>query len=422
MQQFPKLVRIRQEFRATRLDDVEGRVAELLAGARLGERIKPGARIALTAGSRGIRDKARVLRALAAGLRAAGAQPFVVPCMGSHGGATPQGQIDVLATLGITEESVGAPIVSSLDTVSVATSRFGTPVLVGRDLAEADGIVVVNRIKAHTDFAASVESGLVKMMVIGMGKEAGATLAHNLTLHHGHEAVFIEYATRTMGALPVLFGVGIIENQLDETSMVELLEPASLIERESELLVVARERMAQLPFDQIDVLVVDEIGKNISGAGMDPNITGRRTLTWTPPPPRPRVVRIFPRGLTAETHGNACGIGAADVTTRHLADAIDWPVTHINCLASAAPEDGKLPLVFDSDRDALSACFGTCGRTDPADVRLVWISDTLALEHMAISEALLPEALAQANVRQLGEPFDLTFDGKGNTESPVRPA
>ena len=422
MQRFPMLMRIRQEFRATRLDDVEGRVAELLAGARLAERIKPGARIALTAGSRGIRDKARVLRALAAGLRAAGAQPFVVPCMGSHGGATPQGQIDVLATLGITEESVGAPIVSSLETVSVGTSRFGTQVLVGRDLAEADGIVVVNRIKAHTDFAASVESGLVKMMVIGMGKEAGATLAHNLTLHHGHEAVFVEHATMIMRALPVLFGIGIVENQLDEASMVELLEPVSLVERERELLVMARERMAQLPFDQIDVLVIDEIGKNISGAGMDPNVTGRRTLTWTAPPPRPRVVRIFPRGLTAETHGNACGIGAADVTTRRLVDAIDWPVTHVNCLASAAPEDGKLPLVFASDRDALAACFVTCGRADAADVRLVWIGDTLALEHMAISEALVAEARTMANVELLGEPFELTFDAEGYTESPVRPA
>jgi len=417
---FPQLARIRQEFQATRVDDVEGRVVELLAGFRLAERITPGARIALTAGSRGIRDMARVLRTLAAGLSAAGARPFVAPCMGSHGGATPQGQIDVLASLGITEKSVGAPIVSSLETVSAATSRFGEPVLVGRDLAEADGIVVVNRIKPHTDFAASVESGLVKMMVIGMGKEAGASLAHNLTLHHGHEAIFVEYASRIMGALPVLFGIGIIENQLDEACMIELLEPVSLIERERELLVIARERMAQLPFDQVDVLVIDEIGKDISGAGMDPNITGRRTLTWTEPPPRPRVTRIFPRGLSVGTHGNASGIGAADVTTRRLVDAIDWPVTIINCLAAAAPEDGKLPLAFECDRDALAACIGTCGRSGSADVRLVWIRSTLALEDIVVSEALLPEASGMAHIRRVGEPFDLRFDADGNADSPVR--
>lgn len=413
----PRVVRIKQEFRPTHLEDVEGRVGELLADARLGERIKRGDRIALTAGSRGIRDKARVLRAIAAALRAAGARPFVVPCMGSHGGGAPHGQVEVLARLGITEESVGAPIVSSMETVAVSTSRFGSPVLVGRDLTEADGIVVVNRIKPHTDYTGSVESGLVKMMVIGMGKEAGATIAHGLTLHHGHEAVFIESATRIMNALPVLFGIGIVENELDATSMVEMLLPETLIEQERRLLAVAREHMPYLPFDNIDVLVIDEIGKNISGACMDPNVTGRRT--WTPPPPRPRVMRIFPRRLSAATHGNAAGIGAADVTVRRLADAIDWPVTTANSLASASPEDARLPLVFDSDREALDACIHTCGCTESRDVRLVWIRDTLALEHLVVSESMIEEARAVQHVTQTSELFELTFDSEGNAESPV---
>ena len=286
--------------------------------------------------------------------------------MGSHGGATAEGQRAQLARLGVTPESVGAGIVSSMDVVAVAESAFGVPVWASRDLAEADGVVVVNRVKPHTDFHGEVESGLVKMLVIGAGKQAGAQSAHGLTIRHGFPAVLRDHGERLLAALPVLCGIAVVEDQYERTAVLEVVPPAGFFDREAALLARARELLPRLPFDQLDVLVVDELGKDVSGAGMDTNVIGRLSF-WGggEPPALPRITRIYVRGLTAATHGNACGIGMADFVSARCAAAVDRAATDVNCITSNCPEDARLPIACASDREALAACLQTSGVRDP---------------------------------------------------------
>ena len=279
--------------------DVPETVAEGLERAGLRDSVGPGARVAITAGSRGIGDLPAVLRAAAGAVREAGGEPFVAPCMGSHGGATAEGQRAVLRDLGVTAQSVGAEVVSSMDVVSVGESAFGGPVWVARDLAEADGVIVVNRVKPHTDFHGEVESGLVKMLVIGAGKHAGALSAHGHTMRHGFPAMLRDHGERLLAGLPVLCGIALVEDQHERTTLLEVLRPEEFFTREPQLLERARDLLPRLPFDQLDVLVVDELGKDVSGTGMDTNVIGRVSF-WGggERPARPRITRIFVRGLT----------------------------------------------------------------------------------------------------------------------------
>lgn len=313
MENLPKIFKIRQKIDAPRVENIEEKVSELLNQFELSKKVKKGERIALTAGSRGIKDKPRVLKTIIEQLKYLGASPFVVPCMGSHGGATAEGQVEVLESLGITERSVGAPIVSSMDVEEIDQTRFGTPVLIDKNLCQADKIIAVNRIKAHTDFDGEIESGLIKMMVIGMGKQKGALMAHRLTIKHGFPAVLSEIGSIILKRLPIFFGIGIIESQFGETAFIDLLTSEELFEKEKLLLRKAQEVMPSLPFDQIDILIVDEMGKSISGTGMDTNVIGRRLFIGGPKPERPRITRIFVRDLTDESHGNATGIGKSVV-------------------------------------------------------------------------------------------------------------
>jgi hypothetical protein len=433
--------------------DVAGRVRGLLAAARLEQAVADaaaageagrrafctselldsvlppdggGPRVALTAGSRGIRDLAPALRTVAEVLRGLGCRPFVAPCMGSHGGATACGQLAQLEVLGITEESVGAPLVSSLDVVELATSRFGAPVVAGRDLAAADGIVPVNRIKPHTDFSGEIGSGIVKMLVIGMGKHRGAETAHRLALRHGFVPVLTEAAGHVLEHLPVLCALGIVEDQRDRTAAVELLDTRAgldgLLPREKELQEESERLMPRLPFDELDVLVVDRMGKEISGAGIDCTVVGRRAPMWQPQPPRPRIVRIYVRELTPASHGNAIGIGMADFVSRRLLDRVDRRATEVNCLTSAAPEDARLPVSFETDREAVAACLATCGVLQAADARLAWIRDTADLETLWVSEALLGDVAATPDLEVAGAAVELPFDARGDLVSPFAPA
>ena len=399
------LVRVRQRFEAPRLDDVAGRLEALLADAGLAGRIAPGAHVALTAGSRGIRDIGLVLRTVAAHVRRAGGEPFVVPCMGSHGGATAEGQTEVLASLGATAETVGAPIVSSMDVLTADESRFGTPVWVARDLVKADAVIVVNRVKPHTDFRGPVESGLAKMLVIGAGKHRGAAEAHRLALRYGFPAVLDEYARVVLARLPVIGGVAIIENQRDETAELHVLDTDEILSREPALLERARALAPSLPFDEFDCLLVDELGKEISGAGLDTNVIGRVGGRGGPAGQRPRITRIVVRDLTPASHGNAIGIGMADFTTTRLLAAVDREVTGVNCIASMGPEDARLPIAFARDVEAVEAAYATSGAPSPADFSLVWVRNTLALEELLVSSALLPTVKADASLEVLGDPF-----------------
>jgi len=410
--------------------DVEARVRELLRAPQLAHRLDQlrsqcagPPRIAVTAGSRGITDLVPVLRTVVAGLRDHGCAPFIAPCMGSHGGATARGQLEVLRSLGVSERSVGASIVSSLDVVQVATSGYGAPVYVGRDLVEADGVLVVNRIKPHTDFCGEIGSGIVKMLAVGMGKQHGAEVAHRLSLRHGFAQALEELAGLVLARLPVLGAIGIVEDQRDHTAAIELLDTSrgigGLLPREIELERVADGLLPRLPFDHLDVLIVDHIGKEVSGAGMDPNVIGRRASVLFPQPERPRILRIYVRGLTAASHGNALGIGMADFVHRRLLDGVDRAATEINCIASSAPEDGRIPIALPNDREAVAACLDTCGVLSAVEARVAWIRDTAHLEWLAVSSTLAAEVTAAGECLEIvGAPFALEFDESGDLSSP----
>ena len=415
MDPLPRMFKIRQKIASPKLADVEKEMNSQLDRFGLAGKVKPGERIAITAGSRGIRDKAKVLKVIVSRLKALGAKPFIVPCMGSHGGGTAEGQVKMLHHLGITESYVGAPIISSMEVKEIGRTSFGTPVLIDKNICEqADKIIVVNRIKPHTDFDHEVESGISKMIIIGMGKHKGALMAHRLTIKHGFATMFKEVLPVIRRALPFFFGVGIIENQYDQTASLHILEPQNFYEGEKELLKKAREIMPRLPFKQMDVLVVDEIGKNISGAGMDPNVTGRLFFIGSPPLKEPKITRIFVRDLTPETEGNAIGIGFAEYTTTRLAKKIDPVPTAINAITGMGPECGRIPIAFDKDRDALQAAYDNSGVIDPKDLRLVWVKNTLELEYLWASEPMLQEAKANSNIEVVSAPQDILFDKNGN--------
>ena len=415
----PLLQLVDQRFPENPTADVAAAVAEGLKRAGLRDSVRPGARVAITAGSRGIHDLPAVLAAAVAAVRESGGDPFVVPCMGSHGGATAAGQRAVLAGLGVTEETVGAEIVSTMDAVAVGQSAFGGPVWASRDAAEADGVIIVNRVKPHTDFHGEVESGLVKMLVIGAGKHAGALSAHGHTIRHGFPAVLRDHGERLLAALPVLCGIALVEGPDERTAVLEVVRPEDFFAREHELLAQAYDLLPRLPFDQLDVLVVDELGKDASGTGMDTNVIGRVSF-WGggERPSRPRITRIFVRGLTAGTHGNACGIGMADFTTARCAAEIDRAATDVNCITSNCPEDARIPIACASDREAITAAMQTAGVRDPGAVRLAWIRDTAHLERIAVSEALLDEVRAGETLRPAGPLFPLPYDENGDLRSP----
>jgi hypothetical protein len=414
MKEFPKIFKIRQKIEAPRLLNVETRVNELLDQFDLPKKVKKGERVGLTAGSRGIKDKPKVLKTIISRLKDLGASPFVVPCMGSHGGATAEGQMKVLASLGITENSVGAPIFSSVEVEEIGRTKFGTPVFADENLLRADKIIVVNRIKPHTDFEGEIESGLVKMIVIGMAKPRGALMVHRLTIKHGFPAVLAEVGSILLNKLPIFFGVGIIENQYDETAFIDLLKPEEIVEKEKVLLKKAKELIPFLPFNQIDILIVDEMGKDISGTGMDTNVIGRNLFIGGTKSNRPKITRIFVRDITEESHGNAIGIGMADYTTKRLVDKIDYTSTRINVMTGMSPENGRVPIFFETDREALSIAHYNSGVFDPQDLRILWIKNTLKIEYLYASEAFFNQARSNPRLEILSEPSDFPFDQDGN--------
>lgn len=405
--------------------DVGRAVTEGLEGVGLHALVTRGMRVAITAGSRGITDLPAVLRAVVAAVRAAGGDPFIVPCMGSHGGATAAGQRAVLESIGVTPQAVGADVVSSMDVVSAGESTYGVPVWTARDLAEADGVIVVNRVKPHTDFHGEVESGLVKMLVIGAGKQAGAQSTHHLTVRHGFPPVLRDHAELLLAGLPLLCGIALVEDQRKHTALLEVLRPGEFFAREPVLLARAYELLPRLPVDELDVLLVDQIGKDVSGTGMDTNVVGRCSF-WGggERPTRPRIARIVVRGLTEATHGNGYGIGMADFTTARCAAVIDRAKTDVNCITSNSPEDARIPIACTTDREAVEAAILTAG-VSPAEARLLWIRDTAHLERIAVSEPLLEELRAGPTLRPAGPAlrptgplFPLPYDENGDLISP----
>ncbi|NJN18349.1 MAG: DUF2088 domain-containing protein, partial [Oscillochloris sp.] len=345
-----------------------------------------------------------ITRAAIDWLRAAGAEPFVVPAMGSHGGATAAGQVGMLASLGLTEESLGCPIRSSMDVVELGRIADGTPVYMDRFAAEADGVLAINRVKTHTSFEGPIESGLAKMCAVGLGKRQGAETVHR-TAVYGLKEQMLPMARVVVERGRVLGGLAILEDAREQTAALVGLPPAEIGgPGEAALLAQSKAMMARLPFDRFDVLVVDAIGKNISGTGMDTNIIGRLPIPGEPAPERPVINVIVVLDLTAETSGNATGIGLADLTTARLAAKIDFRATYINTLTAGLVGlcKGGLPITLPSAHDAVATAVKVCGQADPAAVRLVRIPNTLHLEELLVSAALLPEVAAHPSLELIG--------------------
>jgi hypothetical protein len=406
----PRMVRVRQTFSGPRLVDIPGRVRQTLLEARWP--VRRGDTVAVGAGSRGIASIDVIVKATIDTLTEMGARPFIFPAMGSHGGATAEGQRDVLAHYGITEATMGCEIRATMDVVQVGEA-LGLPVWLDQAAAEADWIGVVNRIKPHTDFKGSIESGLFKMMTIGLGKYAGAVQYHRANVSHGYETVITAVGREMLARARIAFGLGIVENGYDETAHVEAFAAEDLEAGERRLLKDARAWMARLPVASLDVLVVEEMGKNISGAGMDTNVIGRPSNPHEPFPADPKILWIVALELTEDSYGNAVGIGNADFTTRRLVDQIDMKPTLINAITACAPNGAKIPPVYESDREAVETALGCIGLKKPEDARVIRIKNTLLLGEIECSEALLPEIAGRSELEVTGSPRPLAFDAAG---------
>jgi len=411
----PDFRRIQQTFPRPQVDDIAAAVAQAvdtLPG--ITERCQ-GKSIAITAGSRGISQIAEILAALVLHLRGLGGEPFIVPAMGSHGGATAAGQVQMLANLGISEETTGAQILSSMDVVEVGQLANGMPVYIDKIAAQADGIVIVNRTKPHTDFVGEFESGLAKMAVLGLGKQKGAAMAHSYGVE-GLQIWMPEAARLIVHNLPVMFGLSSIENAYHEVAQIDAI-PAEGIAgpEEAELLKRAYALMPRFPFPVIDLLIVEEIGKNISGPGMDTKVIGRAKVHGVPDVVGCDIRTIAVLDLTEQTHGNASGIGLADVTTRRLVEKIDFEALYINCVTAGicGIQRSSIPLVAPDDRAAILTALRVCGQADPLQARIARIKNTLSLGEFDISESLFNQIQGESAIQPVSSPFSLSFNSEG---------
>ena len=407
----PRMVKIRQAFPAEELTDVEAAVHRELLNARVLELIKPEMRVAVAVGSRGVAGLSTIVRVVVEAIKGRGGRPFIVPSMGSHGGATAAGQIEVLANLNVTEATAGCPIRSSMEVVQIGRLANGLPVYIDREASQADGIVVINRVKPHTAFRGSVESGICKMITIGLGKQKGAESCHAYSFKYMAENI-LAMSQIALEKMPVLFAVASVENAYDKIRKIRVAAAKDIIETDRQLLVEAKANMPRIYFDQIDVLVIDRIGKNISGDGMDPNITGRYPTPYASG--GPEVSKMAVLDLTDETHGNANGMGTADFATRKLADKVNFKMTYANGLTSTVVGPTRMPTILDNDRDAVKAAIKTCNALELTKAKVVRIKDTLHLAEIWISESLLPAAQNHANIEILSKPAIMKFDDMGN--------
>ena len=386
----PRMHRVRQTFVAPQLADAAVAVAGELARPAIRSLVRPGARVAVAVGSRGIRNIDRIARSVVDGLKALGASPFIVPAMGSHGGASAEGQRELLARYGVSEEALGVPVVSSMATTVIAETAGGVPIHFSSDALAADLVVPLARVKPHTDFRGRVESGLCKMLAIGLAKHAGCSRLHREGFPK-FGVLLPEVASRVLERTKVGFGIAIVENAYDETARIEAVPAADFLRRDAELLIEAKRLMARILLPAFDVLVVQQIGKDISGAGMDPNIMGRTVKGPLEGYDGPGIKRIIVLGLTEATHGNAIGIGAADFTLDAVVAGIDREATYANSIAAGYPEAGRIPIALADEAEATRAALGCTPGVDLARPRVVRIRNTLDLRTIEVSEALLED-------------------------------
>lgn len=413
----PRMLPIRQNLPNVPAIQIDGAIANAFAGLR--SLVPVGGRVAIGVGSRGISNIDRIVKGVVDQVLAAGATPFIVPAMGSHGGAVASGQQQILADYGITEESMGVTIDSSMEVRQVGVTDDGVPVYCALSALQADGILLVNRIKPHTDFVGTLGSGLLKMCVIGLGKRTGAAAMHLAATQYGYERVIRAMAGVVIRNAPVLGGIGILENIDHQTAKLVGVRRDEMEVAENKLLEEARRLLPVLPFRIVDLLIIDWMGKNISGSGMDPNVIfrsvhGYSSLLAVPEGTTTHIHRIFVRDLTPQSHGNAVGIGMADLTTNRLIEKTDRQITNINSLTSLTPQAAKLPIAVESDREALECLLKMLPVEDFHQARVVRIRSTLDLAEMLISESLLDDGIDPSGWTVLGPAEEIQFDINGN--------
>lgn len=409
---FPLMYQARFRLPAPAVADVQAETIRLLEESSWWRKLRPGARIGLTAGSRGIADIVSILATAVRFVREKGFQPFIIPAMGSHGGGTPEGQQKLLAGLGITAESVGAPLVGSGESVQIGEVGPGVPVYVNRVALDSEGLIIVNRVKPHTSFRAPVESGLIKMLAVGLGNPRGAGALHSYGVR-GLQSYIPLAASCIMERLPVLYGIAVVENAYEQTAELAGMEPGQFYERERELLNTARRLMPRLPFEDLDLLVVRSMGKCFSGAGMDTNIIGRLRIQGEPEPERPRIKRIAVLDLDERSEGNALGIGLADFTTDRLLARVDWTATYLNVLSTTFVMRAMAPMHFPTDEEVVSAALRSLNGADRQAPRVLVIDNTLDLSGIEFSAALLNEARARPDLAVEGEGYGMQFANGG---------
>ena len=420
---FPRMIEMGQSYPPSRKLDFSGLLEQQFTETGLRGKITPGMKIALGVGSRGITNLKEIVQATLGVLTAAGARPFIVPAMGSHGGATPQGQIEVLAGYGVTAESMGVPIEAAMDVRKIGTACDGLDVVFSVPALAADGVVVLNRVKPHTDFRGTLGSGIQKMLVIGFGKQVGANNAHRAAAHLGYEVVLRAFAgtilDSTKGAAKIFCGIGLVEDQHHQTAELQVMAPENIVGEEQKLFTRAEQLLARLPFDEIDLLIVDRMGKDISGSGMDTNVIGRDIAGYlsslhSESPVTPRVSRIFVRDLTPASKGNGVGIGMADFTTARLVKGLNLQYTYMNALTSLGLLPAKIPIYFENDRKAIDAALASLASTEPEKLKVVRIADTLNVERFLASEACVGAMNGHKGVSTVGSARAMEFDGDGN--------
>jgi hypothetical protein len=412
---FPRLYLIRQNFPDRRVADIPGTVARELGGAGIGANLRPDSRVAIGVGSRGIANISTIARSAVEYWKSKGMQPFIFPAMGSHGAATAEGQADVLAHYGIHEATVGCPVISSLEVVSLGKTADGIEAFMDRNAFESDGVMLVGRVKWHTDFAGKIESGLFKMMAIGLGKFAGAQRYHTYAYKLGLETVIRAVGRQVLSSGKILGGLAILEDANHNTGQLTAVRVEQMEQREEELLALVKSWQGHIPIPHVDMLILDEIGKNISGAGMDTKVANRSVTglanCW---PATPIIERIFIRDISSNSYGNAVGLGMADVISDRLLQKIDWKPTRINSLTASTPAAIRTPVHFPTDRECLEVMMPTVGKLDMRDVTFCRIRNTMEVNRALVSENLLPQIQANPICEVLEGPTPFEFDSSDN--------
>ncbi|MFC7130663.1 DUF362 domain-containing protein [Haloferax chudinovii] len=414
----PAFATVRSVSDPPEVDDVRASAVEALDDIPVFETLPSGSSVAITAGSRGIHDMPAVLAAVVEELQNRDLDPFIMPAMGSHGGATADGQVQTLASLGVTEASMGCEVRSSMAVERVAEDPNGEPIYAARDALGADAILLANRVKLHTDYRGPIESGLCKMAVVGLGKHRGAENMHNAAIARGFDEVIPERAEILLAETDIVGGIAVVENDHERAAFIEGVPAEELPERETELLERSKELFPSLPVDQLDFLLVDELGKNISGTGMDTNVVGRVRFHNQPEVNSPEITRIYVRSVTAESHGNAIGIGLADYVNRDLVEAVDFEDMYVNITTSGEPERSKIPFVVPCDATAFILAASMTGVPDLSEMRIGRITNTLEPGTMLASEPVLEELAGRDDV-EIGDRRRLEFDADGTLVSGI---